>query len=331
MRAILIVATALLLTLFAMQYFQLADANPTSLLPALPVITIAKDGSITPSTEYVEKSNGVYNLTSDMIGLYTLKIDCNNIVLDGNGHAINSSYRTSGYGIVLTNASNVVLRNLTVSGFSVNIILQQSSNCSISYVNSSYSWDGNWASIVMIDSESTVLNQCKIIGNIEGVLIQQSDNCKISNNYFSANKAAVSFDSSQKNTFSQNDVFGSSVAIYFIKATSQEPSNNIIYLNNFSNCSTVAKFIDYSVRSYYGISFKNYWDFNKAGNYWSNYSVSGSYVIDENNVDHYPLLQPVDISQSASVPEFSWLTILPILLTIPIALAIVRKKLQRNV
>jgi parallel beta-helix repeat protein len=32
-----------------------------------------------------------------------------------------------------------------------------------------------------------------------------------------------------------------------------------------------------------------------------------------------------------SVPEFSWLTILPIILTIPIALAIVRKRLQGNV
>ena len=34
---------------------------------------------------------------------------------------------------------------------------------------------------------------------------------------------------------------------------------------------------------------------------------------------------------TSSVPEFSWLTILPILLTIPIALAIVRKRMQGNV
>jgi hypothetical protein len=36
-------------------------------------------------------------------------------------------------------------------------------------------------------------------------------------------------------------------------------------------------------------------------------------------------------SPTPSVPEFSYLTILPILLTIPIALAIVRKRLERNV
>jgi hypothetical protein len=34
---------------------------------------------------------------------------------------------------------------------------------------------------------------------------------------------------------------------------------------------------------------------------------------------------------TSSVPEFSWLTILPILLTIPIAMIIARKRLQRNV
>jgi N-acetylneuraminic acid mutarotase len=36
-------------------------------------------------------------------------------------------------------------------------------------------------------------------------------------------------------------------------------------------------------------------------------------------------------SSTSTVPEFSWLTILPILLAIPIALAIDRKRLQRNV
>jgi hypothetical protein len=46
--------------------------------------------------------------------------------------------------------------------------------------------------------------------------------------------------------------------------------------------------------------------------------------------------QTITLNQQSSLPspsvtEFSWLTILPILLTIPIALAIVRKRLQRNV
>jgi hypothetical protein len=47
-----------------------------------------------------------------------------------------------------------------------------------------------------------------------------------------------------------------------------------------------------------------------------------------------PMPSPIQTftpTPSPTVPELSWLTILPILLTIPIALAIVRKRLQRNV
>ena len=49
---------------------------------------------------------------------------------------------------------------------------------------------------------------------------------------------------------------------------------------------------------------------------------------DSNQSNSTNILTP---TPTPSVPEFSYLTILPILLTIPIALAIVRKRLQRNV
>lgn len=55
------------------------------------------------------------------------------------------------------------------------------------------------------------------------------------------------------------------------------------------------------------------WDNGKVGNYWSDYhskyhnateiEASGvgktPYVLDENNVDHYPLMQQVDISKAS--------------------------------
>ncbi len=34
------------------------------------------------------------------------------------------------------------------------------------------------------------------------------------------------------------------------------------------------------------------WDNGKIGNYWSDYNGNGNYVIDENNIDYYPLNQP---------------------------------------
>jgi hypothetical protein len=41
------------------------------------------------------------------------------------------------------------------------------------------------------------------------------------------------------------------------------------------------------------------WHNAVVGNYWSDYNGHGTYVIDETNVDHYPLTQQVDISAVA--------------------------------
>jgi hypothetical protein len=58
------------------------------------------------------------------------------------------------------------------------------------------------------------------------------------------------------------------------------------------------------------------WDNGLVGNYWSDYSGQGAYVIDENNVDRHPLTQQVDISTTA-------LELSTILVTIAIIIVIV--------
>jgi hypothetical protein len=61
------------------------------------------------------------------------------------------------------------------------------------------------------------------------------------------------------------------------------------------------------------------WDNGTVGNFWSNYNGHGSYVIDENNVDHYPFAQQVDIS--AFPAEFSW-TQTSIIIIVAVILAV---------
>jgi hypothetical protein len=46
----------------------------------------------------------------------------------------------------------------------------------------------------------------------------------------------------------------------------------------------------------------NKWDNGVEGNFWDDYNGNGSYVIDENNVDHYPLTNPVDINAQTPTP-----------------------------
>jgi hypothetical protein len=91
-----------------------------------------------------------------------------------------------------------------------------------------------------------------------------------------------------------------------------------------SNTSTF-KFVE-STLGRYGISLR-ITDSNGESEYQS-FQPMGIVV----TVQSSPVAQPsTSTSPIPSVPEFSWLTILPILLAIPIALAIIRKKLQGNV
>lgn len=71
------------------------------------------------------------------------------------------------------------------------------------------------------------------------------------------------------------------------------------------------------------------WDNGVVGNYWSDYNGNGSYVIDENNIDHHPLTQQVDVNSvaptstsSATINSFNALAIAIITIVIIFALAI---------
>ena len=77
-------------------------------------------------------------------------------------------------------------------------------------------------------------------------------------------------------------------------------ANNIVYSNNFINC----------INGYVCASQFNTWDNGATGNYWSDYQTktlnesqpgaSGTwniaYGVSDNNLDHYPLIQPITIS-----------------------------------
>ena len=75
------------------------------------------------------------------------------------------------------------------------------------------------------------------------------------------------------------------------------------------------------------------WDNGTLGNYWDDYTgvdENGDeigdtpYIIDENNQDNYPSVNPPDIS---SIPEFPSLAILPLLATILLVIFVYRKNI----
>ena len=107
----------------------------------------------------------------------------------------------------------------------------------------------------------------------------------------------------------------------------RESSNNSIYRNNFNNNLNV---YDRGVDSGNSPPSVNIWDNGTEGNYWSNYNGTDTdgdgigdtpYIIDENNQDNYPLIEPVEI------PEFpSWI-ILPLFLMATLSVIFFNKRL----
>jgi parallel beta-helix repeat protein len=201
-------------------------------------IYIQADGSIDPPTAPIATVDNVtYVLTHDISD--PIVVEKNNIVVDGAGHTVAGSGSAPANGTMLTDRSNVTVRNMTIRNFNYGIWLGSSSNNTLS---------GN-----------------NVTANKIGIWLDYSSNNTLSGNSVTANKGVgIVLDSSSNNSVFHN-----------------------CFVNNTGHVSTAG--------------WNNTWDdgFASGGNYWSNYKGTDSnsdgigdtpYVIDANNVDHYPLM-----------------------------------------
>jgi nitrous oxidase accessory protein NosD len=81
----------------------------------LPNITIRADGTIEPQDVPIQRIGNMYTLTDDIVN-QTLRIQRDNIVIDGAGHKIQGDINAA-EGMVLQNRSNVTLKNMEVTRF----------------------------------------------------------------------------------------------------------------------------------------------------------------------------------------------------------------------
>jgi parallel beta-helix repeat protein len=163
----------------------------------------------------------------------------------------------------------------------------------------------------------------------------------------SSNGYGIQFEGCSNTTIQNNNIIhnkiGVNLANYGLYNYSNwNSSGNIVFKNNI-----VGNFKNAAVEnnlSYYDSFIKSFgemgnrtdtvfWDNGSVGNYWSDYNGNGTYVIDENNVDHYPLTQQVDISSIASIPTTNQpnaVLILPIAVTFVILTVVVTVLLFRK-
>ena len=201
-----------------------------------------------------------------------------------------------------------------VVGDAGEVVLVQCSRIRVEDLNLSSATVG----VELWQTNNTELSENSLTANSQGgIYLISSSNNSISGNNITANSAfGISLDSSSNNNVSGNSITANSIGIILSGSSSNKVTHNNFILNGQQAGSEES-------------GYPNVWDdgYPSGGNYWSDYngadSFSGAfqneigsdgigdspYVIDANNLDNYPLMDPIPLlapSQFvASISPFS--------------------------
>lgn len=323
--AILLLLTSLIGTSFVhsvsgqSQWEALFAPNP------FPNISIYDNGTISPTDLPIERVDNLYYLTGDIYN-YAIHINCDNIVLDGRNFNLRSNGSFSGEALSIF-AYNVTVQNFIIDTVPVAVSLYGASgimgekteikilnntirNCNIAIncwgpsansfkenvlenneiaiqIKGEYFSNGHYFSRGYACFNSVEKNIIKY--NDEGLHIEDANQSSIRFNLIAQNGYGAFLNDVEGTNFTANEFKANTYGIHVIAPS----SGNQFLKNNFDDNSEPVTLQGQNQT-------QNSWDNDSVGNYWSNYSGSGVYKIDENNIDHYPLSQPVDINLLAS-------------------------------
>jgi parallel beta-helix repeat protein len=140
-------------------------------------ILISSDGSISTSTNVtvpIQRVGNVYTFTGDISG-YALWIQRNNIIVDGAGYALSGF---GNYGIDMTNANNVTIKNMQVGGFTYSIYILNSVGNTITGNTVTNSGNG----IILIYSSQNTITDNTLTNNEIGIELRFSTQNTLRNN-----------------------------------------------------------------------------------------------------------------------------------------------------
>ncbi len=228
-----------------------ANAN---FMASLPEIVIKSDGSITPETDLINKKGNVYSLTANLSQEYAILIQCSNIIFDGEGHFVDGSVAYAGYanvGVKLENVTNVIVKNLKVSGFgSADIAFMECAQCSL--LNATVGFLGVWGG-----TENEIADN-----NIGELQLEETEKDAITRNTITD---ILTFEDSNDTLITNNDIY----RIFF-----RDNNDGNTFLENNFWCGKG----DPYVQNFFEFVGTNFWDNGSVGNYWFDY--------DGNDADH---------------------------------------------
>ena len=215
----------------------------------------------------------------------------------------NLNLTDNGQGVLLASTTNsTITKNNITANSHYGIIFHESSNNSIYGNNIANNWCGielgYWSSNNNIAGNNITANRYKGIG-----LHSYSNNNSIAGNNITNNNLGFTYGITLSSSSNNNSIYGNNIETYYRGISLFESSNNTVYHNNFVD----------NTKQVYSHDSTNVWDdgYPSGGNYWSDYTgvdlYSGPnqdqlgsdgigdlpYVIDENNVDRYPLMKPM--------------------------------------
>jgi len=242
-----------------------AQANPT-----LQNIIINADGTVTPSDAPIVKYDNIYKLTGDVYG--TIRIMKSNVVINGGGYTLSGPYNGSQINVWSVGDGPNQSPELTaqyiigvdLGAKTIEGVIIQNLNIK-NFSIGSYLWTKN----------NTIAN-CRVSDSILGILLSGS-NTTVIYNYLTENQQGLFFG--------------------FNGVNETIPADIIVHHNSF----------EYNLIQINGCFCEEYpedeephqWDDGRQGNYWSDYNGTDAngdgigdtpYIIDEMNLDRYPLM-----------------------------------------
>jgi parallel beta-helix repeat protein len=247
----------------------------------------------TATSNIVSQNNIQSNLNSaicvDSNSQYNMIINNTSVNLNGNGIRIaganlnnimwNVVTGSSWAAICLDNANDNLVYCNTVSGNQEGIYLFNNANNN-QIINNTATGNAN-SGICVNNAINNTIYLNNIISNGNGIRLYNNanENNLIQNNITGQGWAGIVIDNSALNVVTMNTVQSNGEGLYSMSGS----SNNLIYQNNFISNTNHNAYEDGTTDIY---------DIGGVGNYWSDYSGSGPYLIQVGNVDNNPSLAP---------------------------------------
>jgi parallel beta-helix repeat protein len=163
--------------------------------------------------------------------------------------------------------------------------------------------------LALVNSSSITVEGLNLSNNMNGILLAQATNCTLKNLNLSRNHEGMLLFNSNNNTILNNWIADNSVA-----AIVYSSNQNVFYHNSFINNTKqiLSQYLSGTNQPFGPSGFStNKWDSGLEGNFWSDYNGIDSngdgigdspYIIDANNQDKYPLMNPWTPSEVTASP-----------------------------